>query len=160
MAWQDEMVPMLRYLIDDFGSTLTYTSTRLEHIIAVAAQLSLLDMTFDKSYAIDITQVSITPDPTAETRDDGFIGLVCLKAACIIASAEVKTAAGEGIRVTDGPHTIDLTMGSQIKQTRAKDICAKFEQARKQYLAGNSKAGVAVLGPYTYEGVNPRPYNF
>lgn len=160
--WQDEMVPILRYLIDDVSSTPTYTSTRLEETLAVAAQLTLFEMEngFDKEYVVDVTQVSISPDPTADTRDNAFISLIVLKAVCLVFGAEAKTAASESVRITDGPSTIDATSGSQMKYKRYEEACDRFTRARRQYLAGNAKFVAAVLGPYTNESVSIIPWNF
>lgn len=160
MTWQTEMVPIVRYLINDATAPYTYEDSRIQQTIAIAAQLTLITTSFDKDYVVDVATPSITPDPTDETRDDAFISLVSIQAACIILGAEVKTASQSSVRIQDGPHTIDLTGGGAITVKRWQDMCAKFDAARKQYLGGNSKNGQAVIGPYTIESVPIMPWNF
>ena len=160
MAWQDEMVPILRHLIDDTAETKTYTDSMLENIIVVAAQLSTVEISFDNDYMIDVTQMSISPDPTAGTRDNAFIALISLKAACLTLKAEAKASAGESIRVTDGPSTIDTTSRSTMRIERSKDMCEQYAKAKQQHLAGNARFVAAILGPYTNDSVTPIPWNF
>lgn len=156
MAWQNEMVRMLRYLITDIDdSNYTYTDDRLEQTIVVSAQLlqSMVDYYYT-IYNIDVDTVSIDPDPTnvsnGNVREDGFINLVCLQAALLILQGELKSASLSSIVVTDGPSTIDYRDVLKNKKILYDDMKDRFEKAVYQYRAGNSIAGHAVLTPYTY----------
>lgn len=154
------MVPIVRYLIDDAVVPYTYDDSRLQQTIVISAQLTLLEVHFDKDYVVDVAGSGISPDPTADPRDDAFISLVSLKTACVVLGAEVKDASQSGVRIMDGPSTIDLTAGSAITVKRWQDMCGKYTMARRQYLGGNSRAGQAVIGPYTNESIPIMPWNF
>lgn len=159
MAWQNEIVRVVRFLIDDIDCS-TYTDDRLEETVIVAAQLSQLEIDYDTTYSIDVDELTISPDPTSP-RDDSFINLVSMKAACIILSAEAKAATGQAVKVTDGPSTIDMTLVYKAKQERAKDVCDAYKQAVLQYQAGTRSVGEAIIGPYTQDDLlTPLPWNF
>lgn len=157
MSWSDEMVPVVRVLINDLGSPTTYTDSRLEEVIVVAAQLLLKEIDWDKTYVISISASSITPDPTSDARDDAFINLVCLKAASFIYDSEAKTASVMGIRITDGPSTIDISGRLSSSLALSEKFREDFRRAKIEYLAGNSRAGHAILTPYTNRIYNPIP---
>tara|TARA_R110002020_G_scaffold188560_1_gene387301 strand:+ start:599 stop:1096 length:498 start_codon:yes stop_codon:yes gene_type:complete len=160
MAWTTDMVTVLRYIIDDVDSPQTYTDTRLKTVIVTAAQLTKEDITFAKTYTLDLTNITISPDPTATTRDDGFINLVCLKSACLLAGAEFKTEAAKNISIRDGSSSIDTRGVAQSRKDWKDRICADYDRAEKDYKMGNSKVGEAILGPYrnfaNQRGLDPR----
>ena len=83
MAWQNEMTLIVRHLINDLDSSdYTFVDSRLEEAVLVSAQLSLLEIDFEKTYTIDVDSVSLSPDPTnASDKDDSFINIVCLRTA-------------------------------------------------------------------------------
>ena len=147
--WQAEMVVILRHLIDDVCVT-TYTDPRLQETILVSAQLIQIEVDFDKTYTIDVDALILTPDPTDATKDNGFINLVVLKAACIILSGEAKAKASEAIKIVDGPTTIDTGQRHKALEERAKTMCQNYEHAKIQYMAGNSRAGQAVITPFIW----------
>jgi len=153
MAWSDDMIPMVRHLVNDITSPQTYTDNSLTDMIVVSAQLIQTEMAFDKTYVIDIPNSGITPDPTATTRDDGFINLTALKSSCVLLQAEAKTNAGNSFKVKDGSRSsfseIDMTQLYKASQERANKACEDYEQAKIQYQAGNSRAGEAIIGPHT-----------
>ena len=160
MAWTTDMVTILRYIIDDVDSTQTYADSRLETLIVTAAQLTKEDVTFSKTYTLNIASATISPDPTDDTRDDGFINLVCLKAACLLAGAEFKTEASKGIMVRDGSASIDTRGVSQSKKDWRDHICENYAKAERDFKTGNSKVGEAIVGPYrnfaNQRGLHPR----
>jgi len=151
MAWTSEITTIIRYLINDLDSdNYTYSDSRLQQTITVAAQFLKTDVDLPSEYTIDISGTSITPDPTDPTsRDDDFISLVSLKTACIIIGSEIKSESGNAIAVKDGPSSIDLRGVTGTLSNLYKDICGKYEQALLDYKAGNSIAGKAILGPYS-----------
>lgn len=162
MAWQEELVPMLRYIIDDIAEDTqdeVYSDDRLEQTLVISAQLVLFDVHFPTTYSVDINATIISPDPT-DPRDNAFITLVVLKASCIIVQAEIKSAADDSVKITDGPSTIDNSGGVIFSQKRRDQICEQYGRARLQYLAGNARGCAAILGPYVNESVSPLPWNF
>lgn len=165
MTWQNEMTVIVRYLIDDYddGSPL-YSDSRLENTILVGAQLVLFDLDFDKDYTIDVDSCTLTPDPTADTKDNGFINLVSLKTACIILQGEAKAAATGSFKVKDGGRfgsaEIDTTSRYSALKDRAARACKDYENARTQYQVGSGRVGQAIFGPITNEQTYPIQGNF
>lgn len=146
--WTNEMVMIVRHLIGDVDDhSYTYLDTRLETTILTAAQLVQSKHSFDKTYTIEIDECSLTPDPTAATKDNSFINLVCLKAACIITGSEWRTKANIGIKIVDGPSSIDT--GSQVFALQAihKDLCAQYSAEELNHQMGVS--GHIILSPYS-----------
>ena len=84
MAWQNEMVRIVRHLINDLDSSnYTFTDDRLEESVLVAAQLLLKEVDFDNTYTIDTDALDMSPDPTTlTTKDDAFINLASLRIKC------------------------------------------------------------------------------
>ena len=156
MAWTDDMVQIVRGLINDLDSA-TYSNARLQEIIVIAGVLVYKEVDFDKNYVINVNTPDITPDPTDATRDDSFINLVSIRSACIILGSEAKTAAGQNFRIVDGPSTIDTAGSARSKQTLADNMCEDYIRAKLDFQAGNSRAGQAILTAYTREGGPPGP---
>jgi hypothetical protein len=155
MSWQAEITTIVRYLVDDVDATQTYSDGRLETTIVVAAQQVQDDLDFINVYAADIPGTGISPDPTTPTRDNTFINLVSLKAACMIDKASYRTAIGQGIKVKDGSSSIDTTGSFGGHQFLLENgNCAEYETAKLEYkmYPGEGYAGgvpgEAVVGPY------------
>lgn len=148
MAWESECVRILRYLIDDLGTSPDYSDTRLQETFIVAAQLVKQEVEFTTTYSIDVDQLLLSPDPTDSPKDNAFINLVCLKAGCIITRSEMRAKAKTGgILVKDGQSTIN-TQGQidGYKVLLEKGLCQEYESAKKDYLLGDLVPGRAVCG--------------
>ncbi len=151
MAWQEEITPMVRHLIDDFSNPFTYTDDRLHDIIITAAHIMNMELNFINTYTITISTCTISPDPSS---DGSFLSLAALKAACIILSSESKTKAGESIKVIDGPATIDTGDRAKSAAEAATNACEMYTTARMNYMSGQSVAGQAIMTPRTVEYFN------
>src|SRR5688500_1020862 len=93
-----EIVIGIRHLIDDYTEPYTYSDARLEELIILTALQIKTEVTFQQDYTVDLDAMTLSPNPTASaTRDENFIVLVALKAACILARSEAKKAAGQAI---------------------------------------------------------------
>ena len=151
MSWQGEMSTIVRYLVDDVDSSkYKYSDKRIETTVLVAAQFATLQVDLTNTYTINVEQCSLSPDPTdTATRDNAFINLSCLKAACIMVGSEVRSESGNAISIKDGPSAIDLRGVAATLVTLYTDLCAKYDQLLLDYRAGNSVAGQAILGPYS-----------
>lgn len=155
--WQTEMVRIVRYMIDDLDGS-SYSDSRLEETVLVAAQLMKHEMEFNNTYTVDVDTLSLSPDPTSGVKDDAFINLTCMKTACMILKAEVKAESLKAVVVRDGPSSIDLSGRYAATKDRAERMCEAYEQAKMQYQLGNSRAGQAVVNTWivdniaTYEG--------
>ena len=77
MAWQSEMVRMLRHVVNDLdSSSYSFTDDRLEESILVSAQLVLTEIDFENTYTVDVDGLVLTPDPTTlADKDDAFINI-------------------------------------------------------------------------------------
>ena len=152
MAWQDEMTTIVRYLIDDVDSPVTYSDSRVQQTILVAAQQVQDCLTFPKDYTINIPASGLTPDPTSATRDDAFINLVSLKTACLFDRAKFTNAISQGIKIKDGSSSIDTTGSFGGYQFILKEgNCKDYEDAKLQYQiqgANGTAPGEAIIGPY------------
>jgi hypothetical protein len=150
--WNVEMTRVLRHMIDDLSSSPTYSNTRLEETILVAAQLANNDVDFDRAYTIDVDELTLTPDPTDAPKDDSFIALVCLRATLLIFSGILKSkSAMAGLAITSGRESIStsglLEGYKKLWEKASKD----YEEATFQYMAGNRVYGRAILGPFSGE---------
>ena len=154
MSWQGEMSTIVRYVVDDVDSTkYQFEDKRIETTILVAAQLTSLQVDFPYTYTINVEQCSLSPDPTdAATKDNVFINLVCLKAACIMIGGQVRSESKNSISIKDGPSAIDLRGVASTLVVLYKDLCEKYDKTLLDYRAGNSVAGQAILGPYSPGG--------
>ena len=84
------MSTVVRHLINDVDPTnYTFTTNRIETTILVAAQLIIMNVDFNNEYEINVEASTLSPDPSdSETKDNPFIALTCLRAACIIIGSE------------------------------------------------------------------------
>ena len=149
MAWQTEMTSLLRYVINDTDtSKQEFTDDRLQNLLVSAAHLTLGVVDFPRDYSIDIPASGITPDPTSGTRDNSFVNLVVLRAACLLANGEYRSASNKGITIKDGPSSVDARGLIAAKKDIMQTSCEKYEKAEFEYRLGNSNAGEAIIGPH------------
>ena len=151
MSWQNEMVRIVRYIINDLdSSSYTYSDDRLEETLLVSAQLVLQEIDFENTYTVEVDSLDLSPDPTTlADKDDAFINLVSLKTSCLILSSEVRTHSLNAVRISDGPSSVDMNGVLKGFIEIHKILCEKYEQAKLEYKAGNSIAGQAILSPYS-----------
>ncbi len=161
MAWRNEMVRIVRHLINDVDSSnYTFSDDRLEEVVLVASQLVLREIDFDNSFTVDVDASTLSPDPTElETKDDNFINLVCLKTVCVILGSEVRSNSLNAIVLRDGPSSIDLRSITSNVYLLYKDFCEKYDHYVLQFKAGSSVAGQAVLSPYAPASYNISTFN-
>lgn len=148
--WQDVIIQLLRTVIQDVGITPTYDDGRLEEVILGAAHLVQSEITFAYVYTVNLISGTISPDPV--TKDDiSFINMVAYKSALLILNSELKTSAGQGVMIKDGPSTID-TRQFFISQKQRYDLMLKeYDKVKMQIKLGDLSAGLAILSPYTRE---------
>lgn len=166
--WQAEMITLLRVLVDDLASPQTYTDGRLTQVLAVAAQIVSTELNFANDFKVNIQALTIEPNPTdrSSTRDDNFINLVCIKAACLIERGETRKSVGQGIAIRDGSSSIDLrgSMDGRLKLLE-KGWCSVYEDTKLEYQTGRngSIAGAAIMTPFRvfagYKDVAYYPYS-
>jgi len=129
MSWQIEIPIIVRTLINDLGDQPVYSDERIQQVIAVAAKYVQFDVVLDYTYNIDVANPNITPDPT-NNKDEIFISLVSLKAACIIDQSTFRTkAAMEGIRAALGPASLTVIgQSSAWKTILEQGPCALYDE--------------------------------
>ena len=151
MSWQGEMGTMVRYLINDVdSSSYSFSTTRIETSILVSAQLSSFNVDFANEYTINVEGCSLSPDPTdTDTKDNAFIALVCLKAACMIIGGEIRSESGNAISIKDGPSSIDLRGVTGTLSVLYKDLCARYESVLLDY-RGLILLEIMIVDPGTY----------
>lgn len=153
MAWQTELVELLRVMVNDLADTPTYSDYRLQRVLVVAAFQVSTELDFSRDFVVDVTAQTITPDPTdGDDRNDAFTNLVCMKAACITDRGEAAAAAKQAIAVRDGTSAIDLRGNLQGKlKLLEKGWCAAYDDAKLEYQAGQvHTAGAAIIGPFRF----------
>lgn len=144
----DKILQILRAILGDLDSS-TYTDDRLNKIITIAAFQVYNSASFSTSYSFNLTNDTITPDPS----DDSFIILSAYKSACLIATYELKNDSG-GFSISDGPTSINMSGSTQNKKEISKSYCEIYEQLLLDYLvhggiSGDGGPGQAILGPYS-----------
>jgi hypothetical protein len=157
MAWTDEMVAIVRGLIQDYDDDTTtpvtpavYTDDRLSTILLIAGVNVQNRIDLPTRYTISVSNGTMTPDPTMKaTRDDPFINLASLKAACILINAEVRQYTGQGISIRDGTSAVSLQRSGPALVLMQKTYCGEYEDAIYQYLTTKVADGLgeAIVGP-------------
>jgi len=145
MAWTDTSIPLLRVLINDIDAVL-YSNDRLTDVLVSAAYMSVIEFDFDTIYTVNIGSGTVSPDPESDTD---FVNLTCLKAAVLVYSGEMKTAANESIFIKDGTSTIDTKLRTRDAKTAYDEMFKIYGQAKQEFTLGNSLGVQAILGPYT-----------
>lgn len=149
MSWQIEIPIIVRTLINDVSEQPEYSDERILQVISVAAKYVQFDVSLDHSYSVDVSTSSITPDPT-EDRDEIFISLVSLKAACIIDQSTLRTkAAMEGIRAALGPANLSVAGSlAGFNLILDKGPCAAYDELVSHWDVREATAVRAILSPF------------
>ncbi|UCG02428.1 MAG: hypothetical protein JSW11_00250 [Candidatus Heimdallarchaeota archaeon] len=150
MAWNTDLVLMVRVLINDIDSPQTYTDEYLKRVLVTAGIIVDAEVPFSYDYTYNINNLTISPDPVT-SEDSIFMSLVPLKAACILTQGEFKQALGQGIKVRDGDSAIDTSVSFRgYRDILELGPCAAYEKLKWSILASNkiTSVGKVVLGPY------------
>lgn len=157
VSWETELVLILRHLVDDLDSS-TYTDSRLVELLLVAAQLVQTTVDFNNNYIIDVDSLTLTPNPTVEPKDSGFIMLTCYKAACILRGSEYKTALQSGIVVSDGQSSLNTTGSLTGYKQLMDNACKEYNKAKLEYVTTGRVTGRAILGPFSSPNIDTDGY--
>lgn len=138
MVWEYEVIEGTRIILGDLDSPFTYADERLERIAIVSAVQVINEMDFDNTYVVDVSKCSITPDPADLTvvnpKDNIFMALVSLKAACLIVNADLKKYATlGGLMVKDGPSSLDTKMLFTNQLALAKRFAEDYNYLKFNY---------------------------
>lgn len=161
MAWDDEMVLILRDVIQDHAEPPVYSDERLSVAILVAGMILQNEVSFANTYTISVANQSMRPDPTkAETIDPGFITLACLRAALGLIVAEQRDLTRGGIEIQDGDNRIKLNRDSSSLKLMGDSYRKQYDQALYAYKTGG-QAGVGeiiVTRIHGHHGYHHREY--
>lgn len=148
LLWQTSALIILRTLINDWGATPTYTDDRLLDIFMAAAFQVDQEVSLANTYTINITNGTISPDPSAESA---FIHLATLKAACIIDRGNLRAAAlTDGLSARCGPVQMQA-MGRMagFKILMESGWCAAYDHSKMEYQFNKSITLVkAIMSPF------------
>lgn len=162
MSWQNEIIPIVRILVNDYVVPYTYSDARLEQTILVAAQYVQFDVNLDYQYTIDISGGTLDPDPTTlPEKDSIFINLTGLKTACIIDQSTYRTkAALEGIRAALGPASLAVNGASgAFKVMLEQGPCSTYKQLTTHWDVANANAVRAIFSPFVGNNFDPQNLN-
>lgn len=149
MSWDSLMPILLRNVIGDTAAAPKYDDPTLENLLLSAAQFITLRVNLPQTYTIDVENGAITPDPTdVATRDNAFINLVTLKAACMLMTTEVRIYGQQAIAIRDGTSAIDLKRDLAELRALADGFCRDLQQSITDYYHSTAPPGEAVIGPY------------
>ena len=156
MAWQEDIISLVRVLINDLSDTPLYDDSRLSQTIAVAARYVQFDVVLDHFYTVDTINQTISPDPT-EDRDEIFICLVGLKTACIIDQSTFRSkAALEGVRAALGPALLSVNNHlSGFKEILEHGPCKLYADLTEHWDVQNATAVAAILSPFVGNKFDP-----
>lgn len=156
MSWKTEIPIIVRTLVNDFSDQPLYTDERIVQVITVAAQYVQFDVVLDHKYAVDVANLTITPDPT-DDRDEIFISLVGLKTACIIDQSTFRTKAmTEGIRAALGPAQLSVVGNLAGWRTiLEKGPCSLYDELTAHWDVQDASAIAAVLSPFVGNRFDP-----
>jgi hypothetical protein len=156
MAWDEEMVLIVRGLINDFedpdtGDAPVYSDDRLAQAILIAGQSVQTRVPFPINFVVDVVNGTITPDPTIRgvSRDENFINLTTLKTACMVVGGEIRQYTGQGISIRDGSSAISLSRNPASLKLMKETYCDEYENALYMFVTsgGFASVGEAIVGP-------------
>lgn len=160
MGWQNELTIITRTLINDFNEPYSYSDERIQQILTISAKYVQFDVNLEQKYAVDVSNLNITPDPTS-INDEIFVSLVCLKAACLVDQATFRTkAALEGIRAALGPAS--LSVGGNLsgwKTLLELGPCATYDELTSHWDVKDATAVKSILSPFVGNKFDPRYLN-
>ncbi len=156
MSWNIELPIIVRTLINDFGEEQQYNDERLLQVIVVAARYVQFDVSLDQTYSVDVINPSISPDPTIN-KDEIFVGLVSLKAACFIDQSTVRTkAAMDGVRASLGPASLSVGGGMEgLKILLSNGSCSSYDELTAHWDLAQATAAKAILSPFVGNNFTP-----
>lgn len=154
MSWQDTGIIILRNLIWDNDATVTYSDSRLEEVLIVAAHQNKAELDFETTYTVNVATTTISPDPES---DEIFMHLMTLKAACIFDRGNARIAAMKaGLEAKCGPATMKTLRHMDGFSTLLEmGYCAAFEQAKKEYQFGDPLWVKGIMSPFVNSSFLP-----
>lgn len=144
--WQDIMVTMLRYMVNDYNSPQIYDDNTLTVAILVNSIFVNQELNFIVSFNSDIINLTLTPDPTT-LPDYNFVNLVVLRTAVMIVMNEYKVAANSAFSFKEFHSAVDLKGVATAKKLIWEELQKLYDDKRMAYQMGIRVSGKAILSP-------------
>lgn len=174
MSWSTEGVAALRAMTGDAESPYEFSDSRLTQLVCLSLWQVYQQVRdrLPRAYQIDVVNLDVTPDPAGTSlsdpdRDEAFLHLAFLKAACTLQKGAARQAAGGAFALRDRDLSVDTRAKSAGLLALLKEgvsFCSEYEGALRLYQTAESgSAAAAVLGPYRYclaAGTRRRPDGF
>lgn len=151
MAWQNEIVVILRHIIDDLDPTnYRFSDARLEETILASTYILQTDVEFINAYQVNVDEGSLNPDPTTSNpKDDDFIALCSIQAGILLYRSMMKTYSLQSISIRDGASSLDTRGIVNNLKIIYDDLVNKFDHMILMYKTGKYGFGKSILGPYS-----------
>jgi hypothetical protein len=155
MAWQNEMVIIVRHIIGDLDpDNYSFSDSRIEESILVAAQLIHNEMEFLVDYNIEVDNGLLSPDPTTtpvtpSNKDDDFIAICCLRSGLLLTNSLLRTYALKAFSIRDGASSLDMRGVVAGLKIVNDDLTKKYEDVKLAYQTGKLGFGKSILSPYS-----------
>jgi hypothetical protein len=155
MSWNNEMVIIVRHIIGDLDTdNYSFSDSRIEESILVAAQLIHNEMEFTINYDIEVDNGLLTPDPTTtavspSNKDDDFIALCCLRSGLLLTNSLLRTYSLKAISIRDGSSSLDMRGVVAGLKLVNDDLTKKYEAVKMSYETGKLGLGKVILSPYS-----------
>jgi len=162
MSWQNDTLLMLRTMLDDAGcdGDNRYSTQRLEELLITAAYFLPMEVNFNSSYVINISNYTVTPDPADQDDGDEFASFMVLKAACLADEGNFRNAALlQGVNARIGPaHLNTSAYGSFLSTLLNEGPCKSYQELKKRYNFSydGKKILRAVMSPFAANAFDPR----
>lgn len=159
MSWATDSLTMLRVMLNDAGVTQTYTDDRLTDLLITAAYIIRIDVNFNTSYNVDITNKLVTPEPVDQSDGKEFTSFTVLKAACLMDESSFRTAALlQGVSARCGPASITTSnYGGYLKELLTAGPCLMYDNLVNQYNFSYEGKQIikAVMSPFAANDFDP-----
>ena len=158
MAFIDDALIIVRNLINDTQAPQTYDDNRLQELILTAAYLVVTDITsLDTTYSVNISGLTISPDPYNNGPDVVFTSFATLRAACLADQSLFRTRAMvAGISAKCGPAILDTMRHMDgFKELITIGPCATYEIMKKDFMFGSGKICQVIMSPFISNTFNP-----
>jgi len=159
MSWQTDGVTMLRVILNDMCDSPTYSDSKLEQLLVVAAHYVATEIDFTVDYDVSISDMSITPDPTDSPRDEAFMNFIVLKGACFADQGAFRLrSALAGLNAKLGPASLSVG-GDVLKGYMAildKGPCAAYSELKQEWQFGDGATVRAIFSPFCGPNVDIR----
>lgn len=161
-SWSGDGVFMLRQIINDADSgSYTYSNSRLQSLMLVAARHVIQDMPLFGSLNIDVMANTLSPDPFASgTKNDDLSNFIVLKAACLADQATYRTRSQKAGKTWKDAQSSLSYGGDYIKSWQVileTGPCKLYDELKFEYQLGNATAIKGIFGPFSGPNVNSGP---